>query len=93
MTPRRAAAGCVVALALLSRGAPAFADADHVLEQAAVFDPTVHFGKVGAMTFQPLLQTMFDGETTSIVPPNAALGVLATSGPQVTARLQLVVAL
>lgn len=39
------------------------------------------------------LQTMFDGQTTSIAVPNAALGVLATPGPQFAARLQAVVAL
>ncbi len=39
------------------------------------------------------MQTMFDAERTSIVPPNSALGVLSTTGPQVTARVQLVVSL
>jgi hypothetical protein len=39
------------------------------------------------------LQTMFDGQATSIVEPNTALGVLATPGAQIAARVQLVMAL
>jgi hypothetical protein len=39
------------------------------------------------------LQTMFDGQTTSIAEPNAALGILPTPGPQFAARLQAVVSL
>jgi hypothetical protein len=39
------------------------------------------------------LQAMFDGQTTSFIPPNAALGVLPASGPQGAIRVQLVVAL
>ncbi len=39
------------------------------------------------------LQTMFDGQTTSIVPSDIANGVLATSGAQVAARVQIVAAL
>ena len=50
--------------------------------------PDVHRLKI-----QIDLQTMFDGQKTSIIPPNPALGVLGASGPQVSARVQLVVAL
>ena len=39
------------------------------------------------------LQTMFDAQSTSVVPPDAALGVLASPGPQIAMRLQLVMAL
>lgn len=39
------------------------------------------------------LQTMFDGQATSIVPANASLGVLTASGLQIAGRLQLLVAL
>jgi hypothetical protein len=39
------------------------------------------------------LQTMFDGQTTSVAVPDPSLGVLATPGPQFAARLQAVVAL
>jgi hypothetical protein len=39
------------------------------------------------------LQTMFDGEKTSLIPPNPALGVLSASGAQVAARVQLVASL
>jgi hypothetical protein len=50
--------------------------------------PDVHRLKI-----QVDLQTMFDGQVTSIIPANAALGVLSATGPQVSARVQLVVAL
>ena len=39
------------------------------------------------------LQTMFDGQMTSIVPANTALGVLSASGLQIASRVQLLVAL
>jgi hypothetical protein len=39
------------------------------------------------------LQTMFDGQTTSIVPSDVSNGVLATSGAQVAARVQIVASL
>ena len=39
------------------------------------------------------LQTMFDGQATSIIPANPSMGVLYATGPQVSARVQLVVAL
>jgi hypothetical protein len=50
--------------------------------------PDVHRLKV-----QMDLQAMFDGQTTSFIPPNGALGVLPASGPQGAMRVQLVVAL
>lgn len=50
--------------------------------------PDVHRLKI-----QVDLQTMFDGQVTSIIPANASLGVLSATGPQVSARVQLVVAL
>ncbi|HEY0463918.1 MAG TPA: hypothetical protein VGC79_06900 [Polyangiaceae bacterium] len=39
------------------------------------------------------LQTMFDGQATSIVPANTSLGVLSATGLQISARVQLLVAL
>jgi len=39
------------------------------------------------------LQTMFDGQATSIVPANASLGVLSATGLQISGRVQLLVAL
>ena len=39
------------------------------------------------------LQTMFDGQVSSIVPANTSLGVLHATGPQIAGRLQLLVAL
>ncbi|HSQ67857.1 MAG TPA: hypothetical protein VLM85_31820 [Polyangiaceae bacterium] len=39
------------------------------------------------------LQTIFDPQSTSILPSDVSRGVLATSGPQVASRLQIVVAL
>ena len=39
------------------------------------------------------LQTMFDGQKTSIVPANTALGVLSSTGLQIASRVQLVIAL
>ena len=39
------------------------------------------------------LQTMFDGQKTSIVPANTALGVLSSTGLQIAGRVQLVIAL
>jgi hypothetical protein len=39
------------------------------------------------------LQTMFDGQATSIVPANASLGVLSSTGLQISGRVQLLVAL
>jgi hypothetical protein len=50
--------------------------------------PDVHRLKV-----QLDVQTMFDAQRTGPIPPDAALGVLQTSGPQVAGRIQLVVAL
>jgi hypothetical protein len=48
---------------------------------------------VQRLKIQADLQTMFDGETTSLIPPNAANGVLATSRAQVAVRVQCVIAL
>ncbi|HEY3255010.1 MAG TPA: hypothetical protein VGJ91_13715, partial [Polyangiaceae bacterium] len=45
------------------------------------------------LKIQADLQTMFDGQDTSIVPTNTALGVLAATGLQIAGRVQLVVAL
>jgi len=45
------------------------------------------------LKIQADMQTMFDGQSTSIVPPNTALGVLSASGLQISGRVQLVVAL
>jgi hypothetical protein len=39
------------------------------------------------------VQAMFDGQTTSFIPANPALGILPASGPQVAMRLQLLAAL
>lgn len=39
------------------------------------------------------LQTMLDGQTTSIVPANTGLGVLSATGLQISGRVQLLVAL
>ena len=39
------------------------------------------------------LQTIFDPQSTSIIPSDVSRGVLATSGPQVAVRLQIVAAL
>jgi hypothetical protein len=39
------------------------------------------------------LQTMFDGQATSIVPANTSLGVLSATGLQIASRVQLLVAL
>jgi hypothetical protein len=39
------------------------------------------------------LQTMFDGQATSIVPTNTGLGVLSATGLQIAGRVQLLVAL
>lgn len=45
------------------------------------------------LKIQTDLQTMFDGQTTSIVPANASLGVLSSTGLQISGRVQLLVAL
>jgi hypothetical protein len=39
------------------------------------------------------VQAMFDGQATSFIPANPALGVLPSSGPQVAMRLQLLASL
>jgi hypothetical protein len=39
------------------------------------------------------LQTMFDGQSTSVVPSDVSRGVLSTSGPQVAVRVQIVASL
>jgi hypothetical protein len=48
---------------------------------------------VQKLKIQMDLQTMFDGQATSIVPANTSLGVLSTAGLQISGRLQLLVAL
>jgi hypothetical protein len=48
---------------------------------------------VNRLKVQVDLQTIFDPQSTSIIPSDVARGVLATSGPQVASRVQLVVAL
>jgi len=45
------------------------------------------------LKIQADLQTMIDGQATSIVPANASLGVLSATGLQISGRLQLLVAL
>jgi len=103
MKPR----GAALALVLLS--ARALADGPSIFEKAATFEPTIHFAKIGAIEIEPILQARWTGTETSgaseaqldvqtmfdaeIVPPNPVLGVLESSGPQVAARVQLVLAL
>jgi hypothetical protein len=48
---------------------------------------------VQMLKIQVDLQTMFDGQMTSIVPANTALGVLSATGLQISSRVQLLVAL
>jgi hypothetical protein len=48
---------------------------------------------VNRLKVQMDVQAMLDAQDTSIIPPNAALGVLNATGPQVAGRVQLVVAL
>jgi hypothetical protein len=48
---------------------------------------------VNRLKVQLDVSTMFDGQVTSIVAPNASNGILATPGAQVAGRVQLVVAL
>jgi hypothetical protein len=50
--------------------------------------PNVH-----RLKLQLDVETMFDAQTTSAVPPNATLGVLPAAGPQVTMRAQVVFSL
>src|SRR5207253_7524690 len=51
-----------------------FRSAVDALERAASLDPTVHFGDVGAMTFQPLLQARWTGAECAGTDPTTVVG-------------------
>ena len=53
---RPRAPALALAVLTLATALPAFGDVGELLEQAANFDPTVRFGKVGSITFEPLVQ-------------------------------------
>jgi hypothetical protein len=70
---RRGAAGVALALAVCAPR-PAVADVAGALEKAATFDPTTHFGDVGAITWHPVFQTRWTYVESPQADPRAVAG-------------------